>query len=154
MNENTTVLHKVFQNAVKGELVTENRIAKVGELILTTNKLDDNYERGKMFKVESHYADIAIVAKKSGEVVLVFHDDYTVIVDVEPCMDFGDMLTWTNRLKEIRCMKSNHLRRQRMRNLKWDFLEAYGWGNGIKQSNDTALINMYATIQSDFFKYV
>lgn len=154
MNENTTVLHKVFQNAVKGELVTENRVAKVGELVLTINTLGDSYECGKVFKVESHYSDIAVVGKGSGEDVLVFHDDYAVIIDAQPCMSFGDMLTWTNRIKEIRSMTSNHLRRERMRNLKRDFLEAYGWGSGIGQSKDAALINMYATIQSDFFRYV
>lgn len=141
MTKQLTTLSNVFRNAVK-----------VGELILTTNKLGDSYERGNAFKVESHFDDVAVMVNKSGEDVLVFHNDYTVIT--EPYMSFGDMLTWTNRLKEIRAMTSNHLLRQRMRNLKRDFLEAYGWGEGIEQSNDPALINMYITIQSDFFRYV
>lgn len=69
-------------------------------------------------------------------------------------MTTGEMSIWTNRLQDVRSMKNGSLRSQRMRNLKRDFLEAYGWGDGIRNSSDVTVRIMCATIEHDYFLFV
>lgn len=69
-------------------------------------------------------------------------------------MTTGEMSIWTNRLLDVRSMKNGSLRSQRMQNLQRDFLETYGWGDGIRNSNDATVRIMCTTIEHDYFLFV
>ncbi|MBO0586151.1 hypothetical protein [Sporosarcina sp. E16_8] len=67
-------------------------------------------------------------------------------------MTFGEMLGWTNRLKEIKEVKDSYLRVQRMQNLMNDFRVAYG-GN-LNKSNDRVIWSLYLTLDQEHFAIV
>lgn len=67
-------------------------------------------------------------------------------------MKFGEMLTWTNRLKEVLLIKDSHIQRQRMRNLKNDFTLAYY--EVLESTKDYSLIRLRITIQQEHFRIV
>lgn len=63
-------------------------------------------------------------------------------------MSTSEMLAWTNRLKEVRGIKSAPLQKQRMENLRVDFAEAYN-----SDVNQFAR-KMHATIRQDYFQII
>jgi len=67
-------------------------------------------------------------------------------------MTFGEMLGWTNRLKEIKEVKDSYLKVQRMQNLMNDFRLAYG--ASLNKSNDRVIWSLYLTLDQEHFAIV
>lgn len=67
-------------------------------------------------------------------------------------MTAGEMLSWQNRLEEVRKIKESHLQRDRMRSLKIDFVEAYR--EKINGQSDKFVTRLYLTIDREHFMIV
>lgn len=67
-------------------------------------------------------------------------------------MKFGEMHGWTNRLNEVLEIKDSYIQRERMRNLKNDFVAAYG--EVLESTKDSASLKLWVTISNEHFRIV
>lgn len=66
-------------------------------------------------------------------------------------MLFGEMGAWTKRINEVRAIKDSYIQRQRMRNLRSDFQEAYEYEEIQK---DPHLLVLSEIVEQEYFALV
>lgn len=60
----------------------------------------------------------------------------------------GEMLSWTNRLKEVRNIKDGYIRGQRMHSLWLDFVDTH------RGSRDPFVLRLHKTLDYEHFMHV